>query len=290
MTVRRRPVYTLRLRSRPWVLGDRTQIMGIVNVTPDSFSDGGICYEPDAALLHARRLIEEGADILDIGGESTRPFSDPVPLEEEIERVVPLIRRIREFSDIPISIDTTKAETARRALEAGADMVNDVSALGFDPEMASVAAETRVPLIVMHMLGTPKTMQQSPRYDSLFSEIVAFLEERIRFAVERGVERSQIIVDPGIGFGKTVDHNLRLVRDLDVFHVLERPVLFGASRKRFIGTVLDRPPQEREVGTAVVNTFAAAAGAHIVRVHDVGFHRQAAAMADAVVRGARSTP
>jgi dihydropteroate synthase len=259
--------------------------MGVVNVTPDSFSDGGKFYEIDRAVERARELINAGADIIDIGGESTRPFSDPIPLEEELKRTIPVIEAIRDFSDIPISIDTTKAEVARRALAAGADMVNDVSALRFDPEMVKVVAEHGVPVVLMHMLGTPKTMQQKPHYDCLFGEILTFLQERIQFAVKGGVSREQIIIDPGIGFGKTVTHNLRLIRDLDVFNILERPILLGLSRKRFIGAILNRPVEERELGTAVANTIGIMAGAHIVRVHDVAFQIDAIRMADAIRAG-----
>ncbi|SHE31082.1 Dihydropteroate synthase [Desulfacinum infernum DSM 9756] len=280
-----RPVFTLKLRSTDWILGHRTLIMGIVNVTPDSFSDGGRFASTRTAVQHALELVEAGADILDIGGESTRPFSDPVPLQEELERVLPVIEELRAHTDVPISIDTTKAEVARRALEAGADIINDVSALRFDPEMASVAAETGAPVILMHMLGTPKTMQEAPVYQALLAEVSAFLEERIQWAVSRGVDRSQIIVDPGIGFGKTVTHNLRLIRDLDILSSLERPLLLGVSRKRFIGSILDRPVQDREIGTAVANAFGVAAGAHILRVHDVGVHKQVALMADALREG-----
>ncbi|MBC7360265.1 MAG: dihydropteroate synthase [Desulfacinum sp.] len=280
-----RPLFTLKLRSTDWILGHRTLIMGIVNVTPDSFSDGGRFASTRTAVHHALELVEAGADILDIGGESTRPFSDPVPLQEELERVLPVIEELRAHTSVPISIDTTKAEVARRALEAGADILNDVSALRFDPEMASVAAETGAPVILMHMLGTPKTMQEAPVYQALLAEVSAFLEERIQWAVSRGVDRNQIIVDPGIGFGKTVTHNLRLIRDLDVLSSLERPLLLGVSRKRFIGSILDRPVEDREIGTAVANAFGVAAGAHILRVHDVGVHKQVALMADALREG-----
>lgn len=274
--------YQLRSGSRTLLLGDRTLIMGIVNVTPDSFSDGGAFFEHDRAVVQARKLVDDGADLLDVGGESTRPFAEAVPLEEELRRVIPVIRAIRSFSDVPISIDTTKAAVARSAIEAGADLINDVSALRFDPEMVCVARDLRVPIVLMHMQGTPRTMQENPSYASLFSEILAFLEERIQFAVANGLPREQIIVDPGIGFGKTVAHNARIVRQLDFLSLLDRPVLFGASRKRFIGSILDRPVEDREVGTAVVNTFALAAGAHIIRVHDVGVHKQVALMCDAL--------
>jgi len=286
MFVGERKHYTIRLPGgKELKLGDRTYVMGVVNVTPDSFSDGGKFYEIDRAVERARELINAGADIIDIGGESTRPLSDPIPLEEELKRTIPVIEAIRDFSDIPISIDTTKAEVARRALAAGADMVNDVSALRFDPEMVKVVAEHGVPVVLMHMLGTPKTMQQNPHYDCLFGEILAFLQERIQFAVKGGVSREQIIIDPGIGFGKTVTHNLRLIRDLDVFNILERPILLGLSRKRFIGAILNRPVEERELGTAVANTIGIMAGAHIVRVHDVAFQIDAIRMADAIRAG-----
>ncbi|MDY0041881.1 MAG: dihydropteroate synthase [Desulforhabdus sp.] len=282
MNVFPRKPYALDLQSRKLELGERTLVMGILNVTPDSFTDGGQFLEFEPALEQARRLIAEGADILDIGGESTRPFSEPVSRDQELERVIPVIEAVREFSDIPISIDTTKADVAKLALQAGANIINDVSALRFDERMVNLAAATGVPLILMHMLGTPKVMQQNPAYSSLFSQVIAFLQERIDFATQRGVDREQIVVDPGIGFGKTVSHNLLLIRDLPFLHCLNRPVLLGASRKRFIGTVLDRPEHEREIGTAVVNSFGIAAGAHIIRVHNVAMNRQVALMGDAL--------
>lgn len=282
MGVSGRKTYLLGVRGRAIELGRRTLVMGILNVTPDSFSDGGRFAERGRAVERAFELISQGADILDIGGESTRPGSEPVSLDAELERVLPVIEAVREKSGVPISIDTNKAEVAVRALAAGADIINDVSALRFDPEMAGAAAGSGAPLILMHMLGTPRTMQKNPAYDSLFSEIVAFLEERIRHATDSGVERGQIIIDPGIGFGKTREHNLSLIRGLDVFACLDRPILLGASRKRFIGAVLDRAEGERELGTAVANVFGISGGAHIIRVHDVAFHREAAAMADAI--------
>ena len=270
------------MQNRTLVLGERTLLMGIVNVTPDSFSDGDRFLEPGAAIRQAQQLIADGADLLDIGGESTRPFAEPVPLDVELQRVIPLIEAIRKHSEIPISIDTTKAEVARQALAAGANIINDVSALRDDDDLVEVAATSGAPLILMHMQGTPRTMQVSPHYESLFSEIIGFLEERIQFAVQHGVSRDQIIVDPGIGFGKTVAHNLALVRDLENFQVLNHPLMVGASRKRFIGTILDRPVEDREVGTAVVHSFAIAAGVHVLRVHDLAFHRQVALMGDAL--------
>jgi dihydropteroate synthase len=275
--------YTLALRGAPWALGEKTLIMGIINVTPDSFSDGGEFYTHESAIDQVRRMLAAGVDLIDIGGESTRPFSDPVSAREERDRVIPLIESIRSETDIPISIDTTKAEVAEHAIRVGADIINDVSALRFDPEMASLAAATQVPLILMHMLGIPKTMQKDPHYDSLFSEIIGFLEARIQYALSEGVDRNQIIVDPGIGFGKTVAHNLLLVRELSRLSSLDRPILMGASRKRFIGTILDRPVEQREQGTAAVNVCSILGGAHFVRVHDVAAQQDAVKIADALL-------
>lgn len=285
MGVTDRKIYSLKLRDRVIELGRRTLIMGILNITPDSFSDGGRFDDYDRALARGLELIAEGADILDVGGESTRPGSAPVPAEIELERVLPIIREVRGKCDIPISIDTAKAEVAQKALEAGADIINDISSLRFDPDMARVAAESGAPLILMHMLGIPKTMQVNPVYQSVISEIIGFLEERMQYAVENGVERGQIIIDPGIGFGKTVTHNLKIIRDLDSFSCMDRPILLAASRKRFIGSILGRPEIERELGTAVVNSFGIAAGAHMIRVHDVAFHREAVRVAEAVRNG-----
>lgn len=290
MSIIDRKRYRLNLRSKPWTLGERTRIMGIVNVTPDSFSDGGRFFDLADGLEQARGMVQAGVDLIDIGGESTRPFSDPVSTEAELERVIPLITAIRRETDTPISIDTTKAEVAKQALEAGADIINDVSSLRFDPAMAELAAAAKVPLILMHMLGTPKTMQQNPHYDSLFSEIIRFLEERIQYAVDRGVERNQIIVDPGIGFGKTVTHNLQILAHLDRLNCLGRPILVGASRKRFIGAVLGRDVEEREPGTAAVNIVSILGGAHILRVHDVARHQDGIRMADAVLNGTWPDP
>jgi dihydropteroate synthase len=275
----------MKLRGKALELGRRTLVMGILNITPDSFSDGGRFADYERALARAFELISAGADILDVGGESTRPGSAPVPLAVELERVIPIIRAVHESSDIPISVDTNKSEVALQSLAAGADIINDISSLLFDPGMARVAAESGAPVILMHMLGTPRTMQVNPVYESVISEIIAFLEERMKFAVQNGIERSQIIVDPGIGFGKTVTHNLNIIRNLDSFSCMDRPILLAASRKRFIGKVLGRPECERELGTAVVNAFGVAAGAHILRVHDVAFHRGAVDLAEAVRSG-----
>ncbi|MHC1726115.1 MAG: dihydropteroate synthase [Syntrophobacteraceae bacterium] len=285
MAVCERKIHSIKLRGRAFELGSRALIMGILNVTPDSFSDGGRFSDYERAVAHAFELISQGADILDIGGESTRPGSEAVPLELELERIIPVIKAVREKSDVAVSIDTTKSEVALQAISAGADIINDVSSLRFDPAMVQVAAESGVPLILMHMLGEPRTMQKNPVYSSIISEIIAFLEGRMQFAAENGVDREQIIIDPGIGFGKTVAHNLTIIRNLEAFSCMDRPILLGASRKRFIGTVLERSEGERELGTAIVNAFGIAGGAHILRVHDVAFHREAIRMAEAIRSG-----
>jgi dihydropteroate synthase len=285
MAIAARKIYTMRLRGKSLELGCRTLLMGILNITTDSFSDGGLFVAPGRAVVRALELISAGADILDIGGESTRPGSESIPLALELERVVPIIRAVREKSDIPISIDTTKAEVAAQALAEGADIINDVSSLQFDPGMAGVAARSGAPVILMHMLGIPRTMQINPTYESVISEIIAFLEERMKFAAQNGIERGQIIVDPGIGFGKTAAHNLQIIRELETLSCLDRPILLAASRKAFIGKILGRAERQRELGTAVVNAFGIAAGAHILRVHDVAFQREAVRLAEAVRNG-----
>ncbi len=245
------------------------RIMGILNVTPDSFSDGG--RWTDAAALDARidQLLAEGAAIIDVGGESTRPFADPVSAEEELARVIPAIRAIRRRSDIPISIDTSKAAVARQALAAGATMINDVSALRQDPEMVDVVRSFAGPVILMHMQGRPDTMQVAPRYADVVSEINRFFAERIAWLERLGVSRSRVVVDPGIGFGKTLEHNLAILRAVAAFKQHGCPVLIGHSRKSFIGQLLDLPTGERDCPTAVVSALCAGRGADILRVHDV---------------------
>jgi dihydropteroate synthase len=257
--------------------------MGAINVTPDSFSDGGRFFDAEQAIEQGERLAAEGADLLDVGGESTRPFSDPIPVKEEIRRVIPVIRELARRTRTPVSIDTCKAEVARAALDAGATLINDISSLGFDPEMGRVAASSRAPLILMHMRGTPRTMQIKPHYDSLLSQVVRFLEERIQLACEAGVLRDQIIVDPGIGFGKSVTHNLLLIKHLDALAILGRPLLLGTSRKSFIGAVLDRPVTDREPGTWATVCAGVLKGAHILRVHEVAVCRQMVDMVDAIL-------
>jgi dihydropteroate synthase len=275
--------FAIRCGTASLELGRRSLLMGVVNVTPDSFSDGGEFFDTERAIEQGERLAAEGADLLDVGGESTRPFSESIPIEEELRRVIPVIRELARRTRIPISIDSCKAAVARAALDAGASLVNDISSLGFDPEMKAVVASSGAPLILMHMQGTPRNMQVKPHYDSLLSEVVRFLEERIWIACEAGVSRDQIMVDPGIGFGKTVTHNLLLIKHLDALTILGRPVLLGTSRKSFIGAVLNRPVTEREPGSWATVCAAILKGAHILRVHEVAVCRQVADMIDAIV-------
>jgi dihydropteroate synthase len=271
-------------------LGRKTCIMGVVNVTPDSFSDGGNFFTFDAAVAQAEKLVADGADILDIGGESTRPFSEPVPEDEETRRVIPLIEKLAKRLSIPISIDTMKAAVARRAIEAGASMINDISALRFDPNMATVAKAFDTPVILMHMLGSPKTMQVSPSYDHLITDILNFLRDAIARAEKHGISKSKIIVDPGIGFGKTVSHNLLLIRQLQSFASLGVPILVGPSRKAFIRKLLKDEQSEDispvspivETGTQAAVAAAVLRGAHIVRVHDVANTRATIRILDAM--------
>ena len=260
-------------------------IMGVVNVTPDSFSDGGRHFSADAALSQALLLVREGAAIVDIGGESTRPGSEPVPLEEELRRVVPVVEALAGSVGVPISVDTMKAEVARRALAAGAALVNDVSALRYDEAMVEVVAESGCPVCLMHMRGQPKTMQDDPRYDDVVDEVLRFLEERMVWALARGLREDQLLVDPGIGFGKTVAHNLELLAGLARFATLGRPVVLGASRKRFLGAILGAEPQGRVIGTVTTTVLGFEAGAHIFRVHDVKPNFEALRVALAVREG-----
>ena len=282
--------YTLAWGRHRLELGPRTLVMGIVNVTPDSFSDGGRFLGRDNAIDQGIRLMDEGADILDIGGESTRPFSDPVSTEEELRRVIPVIEALSRQGSVPISIDTTKAEVARQALAAGASIINDISALRVDPAMAEVAVRHAVPIILMHMLGTPKTMQVEPSYDDVVVEVRAFLRQAVDQAVQAGIPADRIIVDPGIGFGKTFDHNLELMGRLDALHELGCPILVGSSRKAFIRHLLkpadqkDIPADTPVVATGTQATVAAAAlqGVHIVRVHEVAETRTTLKIIDAI--------
>jgi dihydropteroate synthase len=256
--------------------------MGVLNVTPDSFSDGGEFLEPPAAIAHARALAAEGADLIDVGGESTRPGSEPVAEAVELERVMPVIEALRHEGP-PVSIDTSKASVARAALAAGASFVNDVTALRGDPDLAAVVADARADVCLVHMKGEPRSMQDDPRYDDVVSEVRAFLEDRLEAAVRDGISEDRVWVDPGIGFGKTVDHNLELIRRLDEIVALGRPVVFGASRKRFLGTLTGRAERERLGGTVAVNVLAFQRGAAMFRVHDVAATRDALTVASATL-------
>lgn len=267
------------------VVSEHLKIMGVVNATPDSFSDGGKFDTLEKAFAHARRLIEEGADILDIGGESSRPGSQAVPLDEELRRTVPLIEALREISDIPISIDTGKPEVMRAAVDAGASMINSIWALRLEGELQA-AAELDVPVCLMHMQGTPETMQQNPIYEDVVGEVREFLARRVDAAVEAGVRPGNIVIDPGFGFGKTIAHNLSLLKNLPVLRELGVPVLAGLSRKKMIGTILDKPVDERLYGSLSVAVIAAMLGADILRVHDVVATADAIAMVRALGQAA----
>lgn len=259
------------------------RIMGILNVTPDSFSDGGQFATFDSAVAQAEKLLDDGADILDIGGESTRPFADPVSTEEELQRVIPVIKAVRDKYVTPISIDTSKARVAREALKAGADIINDVWALRKDPEMIGVALECDVPIIIMHMQGTPTDMQIKPSYDDVVAEIVEFFQERLDWITAKGVDRNRLIIDPGIGFGKSLQHNLSILKHLDEFSKLGHPVLLGHSRKRFLGDITGKAEEmERDLASAVVTGICASKQIDIMRVHDVAATRQALKVARAI--------
>jgi dihydropteroate synthase len=266
----------------------RTVLMGILNVTPDSFYDGGRRPDAGRAVADGLALAEAGAEIIDIGGESTRPGARPVSAEEELDRVLPVIRGLRAAVSAAISIDTYKAQVARAALDAGADIVNDISALRFDPEMAGLIAAEKVPVVLMHMQGTPRTMQAAPRYENVVTEVRDFLAERLRHATTAGIDRDKIIIDPGIGFGKTVEHNLNLIRHLSCFSSLGQPLLVGASRKTFIGKILKLDPDERLEGSLAAAVAAVMAGANIVRAHEVKETERAVRIADAIRYGAQS--
>ncbi len=271
-------------------LGPRTLVMGILNVTPDSFSDGGKYFQAEEAVARAVEMVAAGADIIDIGGESTRPFSEAISPEEEIQRVVPVIEALAPRITVPISIDTTKAAVAERAIRAGASIINDIGALRMEPDLADVAAQHNVPLILMHMQGTPRNMQVNPHYDNLLGEIRSFLEHAVETAEKHGISRSRLIIDPGIGFGKTKDHNLQIISHLDFLEKLDLPVLIGSSRKAFIRNILTTGNETElspshplvETGTQATLAVAIMKGAHIVRVHDVANTCATARLADAL--------
>jgi dihydropteroate synthase len=275
-------------RGRRFEIAHRPLVMGIVNVTPDSFSDGGWFFDPSAAVDHALALVAEGADLLDVGGESTRPGADPVSEADELARVLPVVSGLAKRTAVPVSVDTMKAAVARRCLDAGAAVVNDVSGLTADPDMPAAVANARAGVVVMHMQGTPATMQASPTYGDVVAEVAGFLEARLHALAAAGISPEAVCLDPGIGFGKTLDHNLALLANLDVVARTGRPVCLGVSRKGFIGKVCGREMKERTAGSLAVACFAAARGAaHVLRVHDVAATRDAALLLDAIDRSRR---
>ena len=276
---------TMNCRGKELTFGQRTLIMGILNVTPDSFFDGGRYTEVERAIAHAKQMVEEGADIIDIGGESTRPGALPVSAEEELARVLPVIAGLASEITALISIDTYKATVAREALQAGAHIVNDITALKGDSNMAGVVAEMNAGVVLMHIQGTPRTMQQAPVYQDLIPEILSSLQQSISEAESKGIQPDRIIIDPGIGFGKKIlEHNLEILRRLDEFRCLNKPILIGTSRKSFIGKILNVPVDDRVEGTAATIAWAIAHGADIVRVHDVKAMHRVAQMTDAIYR------
>jgi len=270
--------YTLRL-------GERTHLMGILNVTPDSFSDGGDFLTPDKALRHALKMVQAGADIIDVGAESSRPGAKPLEAKEELSRLLPVLRLLLKELPLPISVDTYKSRIAQAALDLGVQMINDVSGLRFDARMAPLIAGYKAALVIMHMQGSPCNMQDHPHYKSLMPEIKSFLEERINLALEQGIAADRIVIDPGIGFGKTIEHNLQIIKHLGQLKTLGKPILLGTSRKSFIGKVLDLPVRQREEGTAATLTYGILQGAQIMRVHDVAAMGRVVRMTDAI-RGA----
>ena len=277
--------YKITSRGKVLDLGLRTHLMGVLNVTPDSFSDGGLYAGTERALAHAREMAAAGADIIDIGGESTRPGAEPLSEEEELSRIIPVIERLSAELPVPLSVDTYKATVAREALAAGASIVNDISGLRFSPDMAKTAADYGAAVVIMHIQGTPRDMQQHPVYADVIGEIMEYLAQGIELAVKAGVDREKTLIDPGIGFGKTLEHNLEILNRLDEFKGLGRPIVLGTSRKRFIGAVLNIPaPEQRVDGTAATVALGIERGARIVRVHDVGRMAQVARMTDAIVK------
>lgn len=260
--------------------------MGVLNVTPDSFSDGGHFFSGEKAVEQALAMEADGADIIDIGGESTRPYAEKVGLEQELERVVPVIEELGKVFKIPVSIDTYKAKVAESAVKAGAAIINDISALRFDPEMVTVVKDSGVPVIIMHMKGTPGDMQDNPVYENLMGEIKAFFKETISKAETNGISRDMLILDPGIGFGKSFDHNLQIIRDLKELEDLGLPILLGSSRKAFIGNLLDKSPEERDTGTMATVAAGIMNGAHIVRVHNVKMAKETVSIVDSIIAGA----
>ncbi|UCF85147.1 MAG: dihydropteroate synthase [Desulfobacteraceae bacterium] len=277
--------FTLRWFDYDLDLDLKTHIIGILNVTPDSFSDGGQYFELNRAIEHGIEMAQDGADIIDVGGESARPYSQQISASEEMERVIPVLEALKKEISIPISIDSCKSEVAREALKAGASMINDISALRFDPHMAAIAAEEGVPVILMHMKGTPDNMQKNPTYGDLIPEIISFLKDALDRSVQAGIKKDLLIVDPGIGFGKTFDDNLKIIRELSRFEALERPILLGTSNKAFIGHILGKEAHERVTGTMATIAYGVINGAHMVRVHNVKAAVETVRVIDAIKRG-----
>ena len=279
-----RRALTINCRCKELELSSRTHIMGIINCTPDSFYSGSRRLDPWEAIELGIRMVEEGADILDVGGESSRPGSDPVSNEEELNRVLPVIEGLLKSVDVPISIDTYKSAVAKATLELGGHIINDISGLGFDTELGSVAAQYDVPVILMHIKGKPKNMQMNPSYDNVVNEIYAYFEDRLKFAIGFGIKKEQVVLDPGLGFGKHLRHNYEIVNDLKKFANLGCPILVGPSRKSFIQKVLNLPSEEAKEGSLAMATAAILKGAHIIRVHDVKEMKRAAQIADFLIR------
>jgi len=283
-------VYPFEARGKHFIIGPRPWLMGVLNITPDSFYDGGRFFDKEKAIERALELASQGIDILDIGGESSRPGSDPITAEEELRRVLPVIKAIRPRLKCLLSIDTYKAAVARAALEEGVEIINDITALRGDPEMIQVVTESQAGLILMHMKGTPKTMQLNPFYQDVISEITSFFQERMAVAQAGGIKADQIILDPGIGFGKRLEDNLRLINELDSFLFLGRPLLVGLSRKSFIGQILNLPPEERLEGTIASAIISLMRGASILRVHDAQAVGRAVRVAEAIMSTRPSLP
>jgi dihydropteroate synthase len=277
--------FKLKWRDHHLELDKRTHVMGVLNVTPDSFSDGGLYLEPEKAVAHGLEMVRNGADIIDIGGESTRPYARRVSTEEEKDRVLPVIEALAKEVRIPISIDTYKSEVAGDAIKSGASMINDISALRFDPEMGAIAAREEVPVIMMHMKGDPSNMQDNPSYENLIPEILDFLEDAIERAKSFGIPRDLIIVDPGIGFGKVFDDNLKIIKELGRFASLGCPIMLGTSNKAFIGRILNKEPFERDTGTMATIAAASMNGAHIIRAHNVEKAVETVKIIDAIKMG-----
>jgi len=282
-----RKEHTFQVKSQTYCLGRQTWIIGVINVTPDSFYDGGFYLEPQTAIAHGLELLADGADIIDIGGESSRPGSDPVPADEEIRRVIPVISGLRKTTKALISVDTTKFEVARAALDHGADIINDITSFNLDPRLLSLAAQNNAGFILMHMQGNPKTMQVHPFYEDVLKEIRTFLAEKIEIALAYGLKKESLLIDPGIGFGKRLEDNLRLLNQLDFFEELGRPILVGVSRKSFIGKILNASPQDRLEGSIAAAVVSILKGASVLRVHDVKAVRRAALVAEAIINDGR---